>query len=395
MLGLNPYTLDEKMYKASLSVTIKVIILILLSFTLSNKTLAATKPNLVLVTIDGLRWQELFSGADHNLLNNKEFVRENHHVKDKFWHKETVKRRELLMPFFWQTIAKEGMLIGNRAIGSNMSVTNQWHFSYPGYSEIFTGIADHTLNSNAKKPNPQISFLEWLNNQPSYQHKLAAFGSWDVLPYILNTQRSKLHVNAGFMPAQGNNLSSDMQLLNQLQQEIPSPWHNVRLDSFTYRFAKNYLLTEKPRVMIISFGETDDFAHDGHYDSYLTSAHQTDRFIADLWQTLQTTPGYKNNTVLMLTTDHGRGSDAKDWQHHASALAVENYMKNLNAFPQGIVGSEHIWFAAIGPGVSARGEIKTTTEVKQNQIAATALTLLNENPADFNANVGKFIKEIL
>ncbi|WP_241238721.1 alkaline phosphatase family protein [Colwellia sp. Arc7-635] len=189
-------------------------------------------------------------------------------------------------------------------------------------------------------------------------------------------------------------MSSDMRLLNQLQQEIPSPWHNVRLDSFTYRFAKNYLLTEKPRVMIISFGETDDFAHDSHYDSYLSSAHQTDTFIADLWQTLQTTPGYKNNTVLMLTTDHGRGSDAKDWQHHASALAVENYMKNLNAFPQGIVGSEHIWFAAIGPGVSARGEIKTTKEVKQNQIAATALKLLNENPADFNANAGKFIKEV-
>lgn len=394
MLGLNLYKLDEKMYKASISVTIKVVILVLLSFTLSNKSQAATKPNLVLVTIDGLRWQELFSGADHDLLNNKSFVRENQHAKEKFWHKESAKRRELLMPFFWQTIAKEGMVIGNRAIGSNMSVTNQWHFSYPGYSEIFTGIADHTLNSNAKKPNPQISFLEWLNNQSSYQHKLAAFGSWDVLPYILNTQRSKLHVNAGFMPAEGDNLSSDMRLLNQLQQEIPSPWHNVRLDSFTYRFAKNYLLTEKPRVMVISFGETDDFAHDGHYDSYLSSAHQTDTFIADLWQTLQTTPGYKNNTVLMLTTDHGRGSDAKDWQHHASALAVENYMKNLNAFPQGIVGSEHIWFAAIGPGVNARGEIKTTKEVKQNQIAATALKLLNENPADFNANAGKFIQEV-
>ena len=45
--------------------------------------------------------------------------------------------------------------------------------------------------------------------------------------------------------------------------------------------------------MIIALGETDDFAHDGHYDSYLSSAHQTDKFIADLWHTLQTTSGYQ------------------------------------------------------------------------------------------------------
>jgi len=189
-------------------------------------------------------------------------------------------------------------------------------------------------------------------------------------------------------------LSEQAKLLNQLQKEIPSPWHNVRLDSFTYRYAKDYLLTVKPKVMSISLGETDDFAHDGHYDSYLSSAHQTDKFIADLWQTLQSTPGYKNNTVLMITTDHGRGSNSDDWQHHASKQAVQSYMKDLSEFPNGIVGSENIWFAAMGPGVNARGEIKTQLEVKQNQIAATALTLLNEDPKAFNPKAGSAIKEV-
>ena len=364
------------------------------SLLISINASATASKNLVLVTIVGFRWQELFTGADPSLLNNQKFVRADRHVKEKFWHDNETKRRELLMPFFWQTIAKNGMVIGNRKIGSNMSIANQWHFSYPGYSEIFTGVVDHTLDSNAKKPNPQISFLEWLNNQTRYEHKLAAFGSWDVLPFILNTQRSKLHVNAGFMPAKNYALSNEATLLNQLQQEIPSPWHNVRLDSFTYRYAKDYLLKVKPKVMIISFGETDDFAHDGHYDSYLTSAHQTDKFIADLWHTLQSTKGYKDNTVLMITTDHGRGSNASDWQHHASSLAVKSYMKNLKQFPKGIVGSEHIWFAAMGPGVNNIGEVKTSQEVKQNQIAATALTLLGENPKAFNPNIGGIIKEV-
>ena len=71
-----------------------------------------------------------------------------------------------------------------------------------------------------------------------------------------------------------------------------------------------------------------------------------------------------------------------------------NTMKNLKSFPNGIIGSEHIWFAAIGPGVQARGEIKTTTEVKQNQITATALTLLGEDPKAFNPQAGAIITEV-
>lgn len=350
--------------------------------------------NLILITIDGLRWQELFGGADINLLDNEKFVRKSSDTKEHFWHDNEAKRRQLLMPFFWNTIAKEGVVIGNRKLGSTMSVSNNWHFSYPGYSEIFTGIADPKLNSNEKVPNPHVSFIEWLNNQASFDHKLAAFGSWDVFPAIFNVDRNRMHVNAGFMPAHGYPISNEMKLLNTMQQEIPSPWHNVRLDSFTYRFAKDYLINQKPRVMTISFGETDDFAHDGHYDSYLSSAHQTDKFIEDLWNTIQTTPEYKNNTVLLITTDHGRGSNANDWQHHASEDAVKEYMKNLNSFPKGVIGSENIWFAAMGTGIAAKGQVVTDSEIKQNQIAATALTLLGEDPHAFNPEIGQKIEEV-
>ncbi len=350
--------------------------------------------NLILVTIDGLRWQEVFRGADEALINNKNVVKDSALLKEKFWHETPEQRRSALMPFFWNTVVKQGVVIGNRDIGSTMSVANNWYFSYPGYSEIFTGIADNRINSNEKIANKQISFLEWLSHKKAYENT-AAFGSWDVFPYILNTKRSKLYVNAGFMPASGYKLSERVLLLNQLQKEIPSPWHNVRFDSFTYRFAKDYLLTQKPRVISISFGETDDFAHDGHYEHYLQSAHQSDAFIADLWKTIQSTQGYKDNTILMITTDHGRGSKVDDWQHHASKQAVQTYMKNLNKFSQGIIGSENIWFAVMGANIPAKGQVITSKEVKQKQIAATALTLLGENPLQFNAQAGKIINEVL
>jgi len=372
--------------------------IVFLLFIISTHSAFAAK-NLVVVTIDGLRWQEVFRGADLALINNKKFVADSGLLKSTFWRKDKAENRSLLMPFFWQTIAKSGVIIGERDIGSKMSVANNWHFSYPGYSEIFTGIADNAINSNKKILNKNVSFLEWLNNKPSYGHKIAAFGGWDVFPYIFNTKRSHLYVNAGFMPLSENEvgypLSSDMTLLNQLQKELPSPWHNVRFDSFTYRFAKDYLLTKKPRLLSISFGETDDFAHDGHYDQYIKSTHRTDAFIADLWHTLQTTSGYKNNTTLLITTDHGRGSNANDWQHHASKLATQTYMKDLNTFANGIVGSENIWFAAIGSDIKPQGVIVPKDEIKQKQIAATALTLLGENPKAFNSNAAAPIEEIL
>ena len=152
-------------------------------------------------------------------------------------------------------------MVGDRDKNSKMSVANNWFFSYPGYNEIFTGVVDPTINSNKKFNNPQVSFLEWLNNKQGYDNKLAAFGSWDVFPYIFNVERSNLFVNAGFQPLSGYPLSKEILQLNRLLlEEVPSPWKAVRLDAFTYHFAKDYLLKQRPRVISISFGETDDFA---------------------------------------------------------------------------------------------------------------------------------------
>lgn len=366
-----------------------ISVAILLSF----QSIAAEK-NLILITIDGLRWQEVFQGKQLEILENKEFTPHRNALVERLSTQEPLQAKNTLMPFMWNTIAKKGVIIGDRTQSSKMSVSNDWYFSYPGYSEIFTGVTNPALNSNDKVPNPEVSFLEWLANEKDYQD-VAAFGSWDVFPFILNTNRSKLYVNAGFDKADGYQLSNEMVLLNKLQGEIPSPWHNVRLDAFTHRFALDYLKTHHPRVMSISYGETDDFAHDGRYDHYLNAAHQTDQFILELWNTLQSIDQYKNNTNIIIVTDHGRGKTENDWQHHASATAVKTYMKHLDAFKDGIIGADHIWMAAIGPDIKSLGILQSDKEFYQAQIAATALTLLNEEPLIFNADAGKAIKEII
>jgi len=48
------------------------------------------------------------------------------------------------------------------------------------------------------------------------------------------------------------------------------------LDVFTYYAAMEYLKNKKTKVLYISFGETDEWAHHGQYRSYLDAAHQVD-----------------------------------------------------------------------------------------------------------------------
>lgn len=380
-----------KRYTHIMNSVIKVVVFSL-TVLLSNAVNAAQ--NVVLITLDGVRWQEVFNGADNSLINNTDFVKKPEQLKTQFWAKTANERQQLLMPFLTQVVAKKGIIIGDRANGSTMSVSNPWYFSYPGYNEILTGEVDENINSNNKVLNPNKTILERLDKLPEFKSSTALFGSWDVFPYIVNTKRSNVYVNAGFMSIE-ENLFTDAPLLNALQNEIPSPWYNVRLDSFTYRFAKAYMLAKKPKLLVISLGETDDFAHDGHYDQYLKSARQSDAFIKDLWATIQTTAGYKNNTTLIITTDHGRGNNANDWQHHSSKRALAELKLGENTYPEGIVGSEHIWLAAIGPAIKGSGLIKTKNELKQAQIAATVLKALGQNPNEINSNMAPAISEIL
>lgn len=370
--------------------------MLLLLLAVAAFSVSATTPkNLILVTIDGVRWQEVFNGADAALLDS-DFSKHKETLKAAYWRDSAEARRQALMPFFWETLASQGSYMGDRNQGSKMRVANPWYFSYPGYSEMVTGVVDEQIDSNDKLPNPQRSFLEYLKAQPGYQATPAVFASWDVFPAIFNRERSGLYINAGFETAEEKPVPALIQFLGQLQAQIPSPWESVRLDAFTYHYAKDYLLRQKPRVMMLALGEPDDFAHDGNYDEYLHGIHRADRLIADLWATLQSTPGYKDNTVMMVTTDHGRGQTVADWQHHSSRQALaEKSPDALVHFPEGIVGSEQIWLAAIGPGIKAQGLLRPEKEPTQAQIAATALTLLGEDPNQFNPKAATPIKELM
>jgi membrane-anchored protein YejM (alkaline phosphatase superfamily) len=318
--------------------------------------------NVVLITLDGLRWQELYGGITDSLALDKEFTKDTAKLFAKYWRDNKEERRATLMPFIWNTIAKEGQLYGNRWYDNKVDCANSMWFSYPGYNEILSGKPDdENIHSNDKIQNPNTTVLEFLNQQPDYQNKIAAFGSWDVFPYIINEDRSQIPVNAGFETLVDSILTDKEMFLNTLQREIPSPWGSVRLDAFTHHFALEHLRKYHPKVLYIAYGETDDFAHDGRYDHYIHATNRSDKFIHEVWNTLQSDPFYKNKTTLIITTDHGRGTYPKDtWKHHG----------------QKIKDAGEIWMAILGPDTEALGEVKVPGQLYQGQVASTVAAYL-------------------
>jgi hypothetical protein len=333
--------------------------------------------NVVLVTTDGLRWQELFGGAEEALLVKEAGVGDVEGLRRDFWRPTPEARREALLPFFWSVVAREGQVFGHLPRGSAARVTNGHNFSYPGYNELLSGRADPRVDSNDKKPNPNVTVLEWLNGRPAYRGRVAAFGSWDVFPWIINRDRSGVLVNAGFEAVKAP--GERMAVLNELMAETTPPEDSVRHDSFTFMAALEHVRTEKPRVLYLALGETDDWAHAGRYDRYLRSAQRFDRYLRQLWETLQSLPEYRGKTSLVITTDHGRGDGMKGWTGHGAKVA----------------GAENIWLAALGPDTPALGERSGTAAVTQSQVAATVAALLGEDFAAAMPGVAGPVQPVL
>lgn len=324
--------------------------------------------NVILVMTDGLRWQELFRGADASLLTKENYWngRDPALLRRQFLADTAEERRTRLMPFFWSHFTKEGTIFGDQDTGSTASVTNGFNFSYPGYSETLTGHGDPRIDSNDNKPNPNRTVLEWLNTRPGLRGSVAAFGAWEVISGIVNAQRCGFTVNTSYAPLELSPSTPALDAINLQKQYAPRVWDDESFDAPTFYTALEYLRAKQPHVMFLSLGETDDWAHGKNYGEYLLSANRVDCYLQTLWQTLQSMPQYRDKTAILFTTDHGRGAIGDTWTSHGQKL------------PE----SKNIFVAVSAPGLPVRGVLAHVPEITQSQIAATVASLLGE---DWNA----------
>jgi hypothetical protein len=336
--------------------------------------------HVLLVMTDGLRQEEMFGGAQENLLTTGTGgVVDVTAARRRFWRETPEARRELLLPFMWSVLARQGQLFGDVGQGSVVRVTNGFKMSYPGYHETLTGYGDPRINSNDKRPNPNVTVLEWLQRKPAFRGKVAAFGAWDLFPDIFNAARCGFPVNAAYEPMTAGRTDATLELLNRLKAEMPRRWDYEPCDAITFHTALAWLKLNRPRILFLALGETDEWAHEGRYENYLAAAQQFDADLSELWETVQALPEYRGQTTLIVLTDHGRSSMVPQWRDHG----------------EGFLGSEHIWLGVLGPDTAPLGLRRNTPTLGQNQVAATVAALLGENFCAENPRAGVPVVEVL
>jgi len=336
--------------------------------------------NVIIITTDGMRWQDVFNGMDPEIAANAKYNQgDSAYLFKTYYDADPEKRRAKLMPFLWSEFAKMGQIYGNRNYDNKVNNANPYWFSYPGYNEIMTGYPDTAVNSNEYKANPHVTVLEYLNGQPEYKGRVAAFGAWDAFDRILNEPRARFPVISAFDTLSGK-LTERQKLINTMVRNSYRPFGDVEcLDVFTHYAAFEYLKVNKPKVLYISYGETDEWAHHGYYRSYLDAAHQVDKWIGEIWNAVQMDPQYRNKTALLVTVDHGRGNRNKDqWTDHG----------------QGVEDASEIWFGVLAPGaVAGAGEIRKPMQLYQKQLAQTVAMLLGKKYTASHP-IGEAVQEI-
>ena len=226
------------------------------------------------------------------------------------------------MPFFWKTLVPAGVVLGNQAKGSKVTVQNDQWFSYPGYSEMLTGRPQPDVKSNDFVRYPHRTVLEHAREALGLEH---SGGRADRLLGRLQVRgleprrrllherrprcRARSALDARDRPVRGPAPAGPAALGREQQRRADLP------DRARVTCRKN-----QPRVMWIGLGQSDDWAHARRYDLVLDYLHIADRLLADLWQTLQSMEPYRGRTTLIVTTDHGRGRTPADWAEHDAGI---------------------------------------------------------------------------
>lgn len=338
--------------------------------------------NVILVTLDGVRTEEIFAGMDDELAaaSARQTYSDIDLVRERFEADTAEARREKLMPFFWGTLAPSGMVFGNAEHNNRLLVTNAIKWSTPGYSEILTGIVDPQIVDNSPVRYPNRTVLEYVVEKLELpKRKVVQIGSWDGFRFAAASRDDAFVMNGGYDRLPTELTTPEMAQLIELRRDVMELWEESSNDAITWRIAKAYLGEHTPRLMWLGFGQSDDWAHADRYDRLLVYLHLADSWLADLWQFLERHPAYAGKTTLIVTTDHGRGRTVADWAEH----------------DQSIPGSEAIWIAIVGPDTPALGDRLAPGTYHQADIAATILGFFGLDANDFNAAAGPPLPGVL
>ncbi len=308
----------------------------------------ASTRNVILVTIDGARWQEIFRGVDAALAQENDLP---------------VRDARALLPNIYRRLVDGGVAIGAPGHGAPMFASGPEFMSLPGYQELLTGRPPSDCLSNHCPAITTPTLLDRVReafNLP--RDGVAAISSWERMERATSVDNRSIVLSAGA----NHGPTRDALRVNECASATldlaaragSAPGHvDYRSDRYTGRLALEYLRAKRPRVLFVGLGDTDEYGHAGDYRWYLDAFGQLDLFIGDLFATLDRMGEYGAQTSVVLTTDHGWSDDFSDHGGEEPASA-------------------RVWLLAGGGAVPRRGLVEAGREYHLADVTPTLLSLL-------------------
>jgi hypothetical protein len=326
----------------------------------------AKSAQVVLLALDGVRYEDVFGGVDAELSAQQRLPPE-----------LVVSAREL-MPNLHALMRERGAALGAPGVGAPISASGPEYVSLPGYAEMLTGRRSSGCTDNGCRGTRSASIADELVRARASVSG-AVIASWpDIERVAASSDRVAVSTgrHAGRTRALFERTPAARAALRRAEREPPWPGHDdFRRDRFTAELALAYLEEARPEFLFVGLGEPDEFAHQGNYAGYLDSLRQADQCIGQLAKLLAARAASGVRTAFFITADHGR---------------ARNFRDHGGAHPE----SARVWLVASGSAIGARGLTGAARSRWLADIAPTVRVLLGL-PADTVKSAGSPLHELV
>jgi hypothetical protein len=217
-------------------------------------------------------------------------------------------------------------------------------YTNPGHAAVCTGFYENINNTGLQLPARPSIFQYWLKTFKRPNNE-----AWVI------TTKDKLQILSDCVdPAWAGTFRPMTDCgVNGLAT-------GYREDSTTFKHVKEKLTSNHVRLALINFKQPDAAGHSADTLAYLQGILDTDNYIYQLWNMIQSDGFYKDRTTLIVTNDHGR--------HTAG------YLDGFISHGDGCDGCQHIEFFAMGPDF--KQNYTCTTPYEQIDIPKTVAELM-------------------
>jgi len=302
-------------------------------------TQSSTPPiTIVVVTLDGVRWHEVFEGVDPKLAAS-------HGLSAN----EVVSAEELT-PNLHRIVATHGAALGAPGFGATISASGPNFVSLPGYAELLSGRRTTGCRDNQCAGAGARTLLDDFSRASLRDaSQVALFTSWPDIARVASER-------------------------GVVSEPLPRS-RSFRPDAVTAELALAHLKAHPPRFLFLGLGEPDEFGHQNDYAGYLNAVRRADARIAEVDHELSRLAAHGTRTALFVTADHGR---------------ADNFVEHGAKFPE----SARVWLIAAGSAVHASGFVAARVQRHLADLAPTVRQIAGL-PADHDPEAGMPLTELL